>query len=208
MLNTMNKLRKREKVLIVCTGDSITEQNYHVHGHLNYAGQLSEKLIDTFGRTSFVFNTGVSGQSTWGAVPRLHQDVLRFQPDLVTFMYGINDSKMGKDGIPDFKRNLESCVEAVREAGSEIVLLTQNVIVLDTNEEAVVQRQSYPEYVTAIREVAALLQVPLCDIYSKWSSLMEADPQAHSRMMDDTLHPNEQGHRFMARTLFDYLELG
>ncbi|MDF2671092.1 MAG: lipase/acylhydrolase, partial [Paenibacillus sp.] len=106
MLNTINKLRKGEKVLIVCTGDSITEQNYHLHGQLNYVGQLSEKLINTFGRKSFVFNTGLSGESTWGAIPRLQQDVLRFQPDLVTFMYGINDSKMGTDGILEFKNNL------------------------------------------------------------------------------------------------------
>lgn len=205
-LKTLDNIRNGQKSLIVCMGDSITEQNYHCHHHLNYVGRLAEHLIQTFGRTSFVFNTGVSGERTDGALRRLHQDALRFKPDLVTLMYGINDSKFGTDTLPEFRSNLEKLIEQVRETDTELLLLTQNDLIYDGTEPANL-RVGYSHFVSVIREVADALQVPLCDIYAKWTDKTRADADAASRMMDDALHPNEHGHAFMAQVLLDYMEI-
>jgi lysophospholipase L1-like esterase len=93
MLHTIQSVKEGNQVLIVCMGDSITEQNSHCHQHLNYVGLFAEQLLQTFGRRTFVFNTGLSGEMTGQAIERLHLDALRHKPDLLTLMYGINDSK-------------------------------------------------------------------------------------------------------------------
>lgn len=206
MLSTVDRISKGERALIVCMGDSITEQNYHCHQHLNYVGRLAERLIDAFGRRTFVFNVGISGELTGGALQRLDRDALRFRPDLLLLMYGINDSKKGLDGLAEFRDNLRTLVKRVRESGTELLLLTQNAITYDSSGPAQL-RIHYAEYAEAIRETAAELDVPLCDIHARWTELIGKEPEAQARLMDDALHPNERGHDFMARTLFDYLNL-
>lgn len=206
MLNTIRKLRSGEKQLIVCIGDSITEQNYHVHDRLNYVGRLSEKLIETFGRIQFVFNTGMSGGTTGSVLARLEQDALRFKPNLVMVMLGINDAAQGADNIPQFRKNYGFIIDSVKGAGSEILLLTQNYVDFDSEPAADVRR-SYPGYVKAIREIAVVCRAPLCDIHRKWKDSIDEDPNLHSYLMNDGLHPNENGHRFVAEVLFEFLQI-
>ncbi|MBP1993959.1 SGNH/GDSL hydrolase family protein [Paenibacillus eucommiae] len=205
MLQIIEKLRNGQRSLIVCMGDSITEQNFHLHSHINYVGHFSEKLINTFGRNQFIINTGVSGDTTWGAVARLERDALRFKPDLVTLMFGMNDSARGMDELPVFKQNLESLIASIRESGSEVLLLTQNILKFEIKDNA--SRASYPYYAEAIREVAATTGAPLCDIYQKWEATAKEINYKHWMMMDDEIHPNEHGHQFMANILFEFLGL-
>ena len=204
MLETIERLRRGEKSLIVCIGDSITEQNYHIHGYLNYVGLFSEKLINTFGRKQFVFNTGMSGGTTTSVLARLEQDALRFKPDLITVMLGINDAKGGEENVPQFNRQMLAIIEAIRNNRSEMLLLTQNYVDFESESAADVRR-SYPHYVKAIRAIAASHQVPLCDIHRKWKDSIENNYSLHLKLMNDGLHPNEHGHQFIADTLFEYL---
>ncbi len=46
MMKTIEKIKNGGHALIVCFGDSITEQNSTSNGFSNYAALLSEKLID------------------------------------------------------------------------------------------------------------------------------------------------------------------
>lgn len=206
MLRTMQKLAGGGKALIVCIGDSITEQNRHTRGTLNYVGRLHEKLIETYGRNMFVFNTGISGQSAAYMLDRLESDALRFRPDLVTVMTGMNDAALGAANIPAFRQQLLSIVGAIRGSGGEALLLTQNAIDPEASEKARL-RSSYPQYIDAIRGVAASARVPLCDICKEWERQIGNRSAEHLQMMSDAIHPNERGHRFMARVLFDFLGL-
>lgn len=205
MLKTIEKLKKGDNVFIVCLGDSITEQNYHVHGKLNYVGQLWEKLLNTFGRNCFVLNVGVSGDTTDGMLDRLERDVLRFKPDMVTFMAGINDSANGREGLAKFESNLETIVEKISASGSEVLLLTQNPLCYDVREDAVMKRTSYPDYIEVIRKLAKEKNIPLCDINEKWKDHVQGVFNTHLTFMNDGLHPNEYGQGLIAEFLFDYL---
>ena len=75
MLKTIEKLDRGEHVLIVCMGDSITEQNYHLRGRLNYVGRLAETLMEKYGRKSLVLTRGRAGirlgehWSDWSGTP-------------------------------------------------------------------------------------------------------------------------------------------
>lgn len=205
MLKAMEKLANGEHVFIVCTGDSITEQNYHLHGRLNYVGMLSERLMELYNRHSLVLNAGVSGESTTGLLARLERDALRFKPDLVTVMIGINDSADGRTSLELFKRNLEQIVGQIAAAGSEALLLTQNIIDYNVIESGVTRRKNYPDFVVAIREVAAATGTPLCDIYAAWDKAVGENTNGHLMLMDDSIHPGIRGHELMASALFDYL---
>ncbi|MDF2724945.1 MAG: lipase/acylhydrolase, partial [Paenibacillus sp.] len=159
MLHTIQSVKEGNQVLIVCMGDSITEQNSHCHQHLNYVGLFAEQLLQTFGRRTFVFNTGVSGEMTGRAIERLHLDALRHKPDLLTLMYGINDSKKGLEGVAEFRDNLHTLIGLVRQTDTELLLLSQNPILYDQTEPARL-RIHYDRYLEVLREVAAELAVP------------------------------------------------
>lgn len=204
MLGTLEKIKRGEKAFIVCLGDSITEQNYHLHEHLNYVGLLSEKLINKFGRNHLLLNAGVSGDTTWGIVERLERDALRFKPDLVTLMIGMNDSTRGAEMLPEFRSNLEAIIDRTRNIGSEIVLITQNTISYELTDN-VNRRKDYPAYVKTVLETAESRQVPVCDLYQAWTDEITANPNSQWTLMNDGIHPNEYGHRFMADGLFRFM---
>jgi lysophospholipase L1-like esterase len=203
MSKPWEKLLNREKGFIVCIGDSITEQNYHAHGKLNYVGQLNERLLNKFGRKHLLLNAGVSDDTTWGIIERLSRDALRFQPSLVTLMIGMNDSTKGMERLQEFKNNLTSIVRQVRVTGIEMILITPNPINLHLPENAI--RLCYPHYVDAIREIAASEQIPLCDVYQAWEELALKESDNQWSTMNDSIHPNEYGHDFIAQVLFRFL---
>lgn len=205
MLNAIRKLADGEHAFIVCIGDSITEQNYHLRGKLNYVGRLTERLMELYHRRSRVFNAGVSGDTTVGLLNRLERDALRFQPDLVTVMIGMNDSSGERTPLDAFGRNLERIVGDIRSSGSEALLLTQNPLDFHVREGAVTVRGRYPDYVSVIRNTAAATGTPLCDICAAWEAHVNGSTNNHLMLMDDSIHPGERGHELMASVLFDYV---
>ncbi|MFD0713539.1 SGNH/GDSL hydrolase family protein [Paenibacillus sp. GCM10027626] len=207
MLNTMNKLDSGGHALIVCIGDSITEQNYHLHGKLNYVGQLTERLMTRYNRRTMVVNAGKSGDTTGGILARLTRDALRFQPDLVTVMIGMNDSAGERMPLGEFRENLEQIVNRIREAGSEALLLTQNMLDYQIREEAVETRRLYPRYADAVREAASACSVPLCDVYRRWEEATGGQTNAHLMLMHDSIHPGEQGHVLIYEALCGTLNI-
>ena len=202
MLKVFEKLKNGKKAVIVCAGDSITQQNYHLNGYLNYVGHLGER----FG-CARIINAGVSGDDTNGLLMRFDDDVRRFNPDFVTVMFGINDSKLGIGNLPVFENNLMKIIQLVQKINAELLFLTQNPIMHNVNDKDVIIRSSYPEYVKRIRSVTNRCKVPLCDINKEWEVCVTENPQKGWPMMSDPLHPNEYGHKFMAQVLFQYLQV-
>ncbi|MFD0961095.1 SGNH/GDSL hydrolase family protein [Paenibacillus chungangensis] len=203
MLITMEKLANGEHALIVCIGDSITEQNYHLHSKLNYVGQLTERLMEQYGRRSMVVNAGKSGHTTVELIERLERDALRFKPNLVMVMIGMNDS--ARVTIDDFRQNLQTIIHHIASSGSEVLLLTQNMLDYNVVEGAVTLRKDYPAYTAVIREVAADTGTPLCDLCAEWAAHVNGNTNTHLMLMNDSIHPNEHGHKLMASALYKYL---
>jgi len=203
----LEQLQLGERAFVVCIGDSITEQNYHLEGKLNYVGLLTERLMERYNRKSQVFNAGKSGDSAKGILERLDVDVVRFQPDLVTVMIGINDSVQGESGIAPFQQNLKEIIARLHACGSEVLLLTQNAVDFTIHEEAAITRAAYPAYVAAIREVAASTTTPLCDIYTHWIEHTQGLTNNHLMLMHDSIHPGARGHAFIAAQIYRYLDI-
>lgn len=125
VLKAFEKMARGEHTVIVMLGDSITEPNYHVRGHMNYAGLLHERLLEKFGRCLLAVNAGVSGNTTEDLMNRLERDVLRFSPDLVTIMIGINDCGAALS-LQQYAANLECLIRSINGQGAEVLLMTQH----------------------------------------------------------------------------------
>lgn len=197
---------KGEHALIVFLGDSITEQNYHLHGHLNYVGLLNDPMWKKYGGHFLLVNAGVSGNTTSDLLARLERDALRFSPDLVSIMVGINDSCNERIPVKEYIHNLERLIAAIQVQGSEVILLTQHPL-LAHSPEVSSQFEAYPNYIEAKKGVSRRMNISLIDIYDHWSQLLKDQPNLHWSLMDDPLHPNERGHRLIANLLIEKFKL-
>lgn len=202
MLNTVERLKHGQRAVVVCAGDSITQQNYHVNGYLNYVGYLDEKLPN-----ARVINVGVSGDTTDGFLKRFDADVRHFTPDLVTVMFGMNDASFGENALPAFENNLAQIAQLIKQMRAEMLFLTQNPVMCQVHDAAVQARCAYREYAACIRRFTAENAIPLCDIERAWQNHIMQNPLDTWRMMSDGIHPNERGQRFIAKTLFESLSI-
>ena len=208
MQKFLEKLRTGRKVTLVTLGDSNTELTWHTLGRLNWVGYLQEALFETYGRNRcFVINAGRCGDTAAGAVDRLDEDVLRFEPDLVIICFGTNDG-----GIPveEFRRNMERLIDRIRQAGSiEILLRTPNPIVNPPNQQILQQGQSAAletaggttaQFAETIVEIARHKQCAVVDHYRRWKKLESLrgtvleEPNHLWRYMSDAVHPGPLGH--------------
>lgn len=72
----------------------------------------------TFGRSTTgggTFLTGIKNLPVWMG---------DFKPTVVLYNYGANDASAGVKGIPQFKANMQKCVEMTLEAGARVLLMT------------------------------------------------------------------------------------
>ncbi|MGE9267287.1 MAG: SGNH/GDSL hydrolase family protein [Verrucomicrobiales bacterium] len=117
-------LLEKGDLLAIC-GDSITEQKQY------------SVLVETYLRVAYpeleldVRQYGWSGERAEGFVRRQENDVLRFEPDVATTCYGMNDFRY----VPFDEKIAESyrvaqtqCVRAFKEAGAEVVLASSGII--------------------------------------------------------------------------------
>lgn len=194
--NTRQKLAAGQPVTVVCLGDSVTGIYYHTGGRRAYPEMLQLALQTTYPQAhATVRNAGISGNRTGDGLKRLAQDVLEHRPDLVTVMFGLNDLTVLP--LADFRANLVELVQRCHAAGAEVLLCTPNSV-LATPARPV---PKLAEYCAAIRQVAAVEQVPLCDVYATYEAIRARDPRAWRLLLSDEIHPNMDGHKLTAETL-------
>ena len=86
---------------VICFGDSITARKEGYPSPI-----LTHKLSSKMPNYKFI-NAGVSGNTTEQAMFRFNKDVLSKRPDVVTVLFGANDSSTDKlVDIDTFKRNI------------------------------------------------------------------------------------------------------
>src|SRR6266511_979426 len=91
----------------VFTGDSITHGALHTLGWRSYPEHFAERVRWELRRMrDVVINTGISGDRTGGLLADLDWRVLRFKPDVVSVMFGMNDCSLGMAGREMFRKNL------------------------------------------------------------------------------------------------------
>lgn len=122
---------RTKPVRIVTLGDSITKGvRPGVNAAETFAAVL-ESRAKMAGYQAEVVNVGIGGERTDQALARFDQDVIAKHPDILTVMYGANDSYVdpGKTGPrispASFRENLAKIVERAQAANIRVVLMTE-----------------------------------------------------------------------------------
>ena len=223
--STLNKLRNGEHVTIVALGDSITANTLYNYGRMNWVSLLDVALFEKYGFESCtLINAGVPGSTYAHSLKRLDRDVLRFKPDMVIIMLGMNDAGHGAAYLPKFKEEVHQTIERIRsECHSDILLMTPNPIVTDTGGKwfenmspgkvLEVDKRPVGKYAKVIVEVAKETNCALIDNYTIWENTKYPAEQLYPGFkeytyqydlwprMANSVHPGPLGHLAFYREL-------
>ena len=182
------------EAIYVAFGDSITEGYGVARGFVSYLAEFIRKA-DAH-HTWKVLNRGMSGETSREALYRLEADVLAEKPDLVTINFGVNDAFSGIS--PDsFKDILGRMISPIREGGCRLLVLLSSEVI----PEPWAERQVGP-YWDAMRTAAEDGGAVYADVNGYWRKELENGRPEEELIIRGDLHPNEEGHRLIAETVF------
>lgn len=196
---------------IVTLGDSITEGvRRGVFAEQTFASLIEGKLREA-GFAARVVNVGIGGERTDQALRRLDQ-IVALKPDIVTVMYGTNDSYVDRgesaSRIPldAYRTNLTGIVTELLRRGIVPVLMTEPRWSDKAGNNGVGEHPNVrlERYVAACRQTAREWRVPLVDHFAKWTTAREDGVDLHG-WTTDGCHPNPAGHRELATVILPVL---
>jgi len=196
------------KIRIVALGDSIT--NGAGIGDVREEDTFRHLLQEDLTQNVEVINAGLNGDITTVAIYRLEQDVLQYNPDYVTIMFGVNDAGYYRPATGSvaetprvtatrFRSNLEVIIGTIQAADVKPILVTpipMNSSYGHKDFPAYVENglnYLVDEYADIIRDLSSQADLPLIDVHR----LFSADPTT-DKFVPDGIHPNRAGHRFIA----------
>lgn len=161
---------------VLAFGDSLTA-GYGLAAEDSFAARLEQALLKQ-GYAVRVTNAGVSGDTTGGGLARLDWS-LEDRPDLVILELGAND---GMRGLPTdgMRANLEAMIEKCLAAGARVILCGMRA----PANYGPLYRYSFDQ---VYPDLAEKYDIPL---YPFFLEGVLTDP---ALVLDDGLHPNEQG---------------
>lgn len=180
----------RERVVLF-VGTSLTA-GYGLPEEEAYPARIQQK-IDSAGLPYRVINAGVSGETSAGALRRL--DWLLRQPfDVLVLETGANDMLRGQD--PDSTRaNLEAILARVRRQRPEAAVVLAGMLAMPN-----LGREYGRRFEAIYPEVAREAGVPLIPFLLEG---VAAEPELN---LPDGIHPNTEGQRRVAETVWQTLE--
>lgn len=216
-------LLAEEPLTIVTFGASVTAPR----GSTTVYSDLLANDLSHDGKDVKVINAGVGGHNTKMAKARFEEDVLKANPDVVVIMFGINDAAVDvwKDppadkprvSLTDYHKNLTEMVQALKEQGARVVLMTPNPLYWSATTLKLYSKPPYRpddvdgfnvvlrDYNAAVREIAQTEDVGLVDVFAAFEAY-DADPKhKHGSLNSDGMHPGDVGHRIIADLLIEHL---
>jgi acyl-CoA thioesterase-1 len=180
-----------KKPVILFFGDSITA-GYGLEAQMAFPALLQNHL-DSLGYAYNVVNGGLSGETSAGGLRRIDW-VLRAKPEIFMLELGGNDGLRGVE-LKQTRENLKAIVAKVRAANPEVKIIIAgmqippNLGVDYTNQF----KALFPDL--AKEEKAALIPFLLEGV--------GGDPKLN---LPDMIHPNAEGHKILAKTVWSVLK--
>lgn len=189
-----------QPLLWVITGDSITQGAKWLGRERSYPEILEERIRWELKRRRDLFvNSAISGEKTTGLLADFDWRVLRFKPDVVSVMIGMNNATLGPSGRGNFESDLREMLKRIRSVGAIPILHRTNPIDLESAGSA--SRADLPAYNDVINRVAQSTNTILVDHWRHWTTA-KATASGLREWLADPLHPNPAGHRQFAIELF------
>lgn len=176
---------------VVFLGTSLTAGLGLLREEETYVARLAQRADSAGFRAEFV-NAGVSGETSAGGLRRMDW-LLRRPVDVLVVELGANDGLRGQD--PEaLEANLTAIIRRTREAYPEVAVLLAGMEAPPNLGAAYTRRfrEVFPR--VAARENAVLIPF-----------LLEGVAGVRSLNQADGIHPNPDGHRRIADTVWPYL---
>ncbi|WLD94880.1 GDSL-type esterase/lipase family protein [Alkalihalobacillus sp. AL-G] len=179
---------------LVCFGDSLTAMEESNDGYARLTPRLRKVL-----KNWTIVNSGVSGETTRGALARLQDDVLRHSPKLVTILFGSNDaSEHRRIKLTEYERNIEIMIDRI--SPQKTILITPPPVVEQKQENR--NNDVLLEYVEVIRKIGTKRGCYVIDLWSYFHK-----KELYFKMLQkDGLHLNERGYLFLSELLLDQIK--
>lgn len=182
-------------------GDSITEGFYddEKNGWVN-------RIKNNFSSDEII-NLGVSGDTTEDLLSRFDEDIVGKEPDMIIFAIGINDSiylpkqKHNYVNFDKFKENIKALIEKSKKFTGKIIFIGLTPVdesltmPISWELEMHYSNEQVGKYDNAIGELCKGENIKFIDILSDFSR------EDYKSMLSDGLHPNAEGHKWMANKI-------
>ena len=175
---------------IIAFGDSLTA-GYGLQQQESYPSLL-QKMIDADGFKYEVVNAGVSGDTSAGGVRRIDWSLDAGNVRFVILELGANDFLRGQP-VAETKKNLSQIIERAKSRGAQVLLAGM----LTTTETG---RGYEIEISDAFKSLAREYDVPLIPFF------LEGVAGIDKLNQQDRVHPNAEGTRIVAATVYRYLK--
>nr|WP_319397483.1 GDSL-type esterase/lipase family protein [uncultured Carboxylicivirga sp.] len=199
------------KVKMVFIGNSITAGVYDYHKsdvNVSYATQFGKLMQGIYGDTLEILNAGVSGRTMTkhGTAPiwneKIFDKALSFHPDICLIALGTNDSKSGLYNLVqnEFFNDYQSMIDTFTS-------INPNTLFIVCLPPPIFEGHPYSPNDPHNDTLLVKSTIPLIESIAEKNKLFEIDfhtPFVNSiQYFSDKLHPNEEGHKQMAKILFD-----
>ncbi|WP_413576708.1 arylesterase [Bdellovibrio sp. HCB290] len=175
---------------LVILGDSITE-GYGVSKEAAYPALLEKKLHDAGKKEWTVINSGVSGSTTASALGRMKW-LFKTKPDAVVLALGANDGLRGVK-VEESQKNLASAIEYAEKEKVRVILAG---LYMPPNYGQDYSSQ-FKKMFSDLSKKYKVTFIPF--ILDK----VAGNPKYN---LADGIHPNEEGHKIIADTIFNSLK--
>ncbi len=148
-----------------------------------------------------IFNRGNSGDRIRDLAFRWQRDSIQLKPDLVSILIGVNDTwnylYMGMGSDPtDYQRVFKGILEETRSALPEVKFVLCEPFLLITGDVSSDWMDDITQRQHIVKQLADEFQAVYVPFQSALNEAAKTIP-AH-RLLDDGVHPTEQGHRLLA----------
>jgi acyl-CoA thioesterase-1 len=194
-------LESNAPVRWVFAGDSVTSGVLYTFGERDYVQLFEERLRWELQRDQhIVIKSAVSGWNTEALKKNIEWNVLKFDPDVVSIMMGMNDA--GFVTVEQFKANTNVILDQIAErTNAAVILHTPNPLAPGlSNRDAAVAAVAQ-----AVREIGAERGLPVVDQYAAYEQAWKENGRRVFVWMADGVHPGTIGHRVFAREMMKVL---
>ncbi len=188
--NLLFPLLAAEKRLVIL-GDSLTA-GYGIAKEDAYPA-LIQKRLEAAGEPWKVINGGRSGDTTKNGLARLRW-LMKRPADMLIIALGGNDGLRGLKA-DEMEKNLKAMVAMAREKSPDIAIVLVGMEMPDNMGKEYVEafQAVYPR----VAESEKLTLIPF---------LLKGIAGVERYNLDDRVHPNEDGHKIMAETVWNGIE--
>lgn len=182
---------KKEKKTVLIFGNSLTA-GYGVEPEDSFVGILQQK-IDSLDLNYRIINAGLSGETTASGLNRLDW-FLEEEPHVFVLELGGNDGLRGL-AVSETRKNLKKIINLIQDKYPHTKILLAGMQIPPN-----MGREYSQEFKAIFPDLAEEENVHLIPF------LLERVGGEASLNLPDGVHPNEEGHRIVADTVWEYLK--